>query len=101
MRRFSLDELHQVINVFKGDMSILGRRPQIVAEVAQYDDLAHRRLLVRPGMTGLWQVSGRSSLTTKESVRLDAYYVKNWSMTVDLLIMLRAVKAVFGREGGH
>jgi len=101
IRRFSLDELPQILNVLKGDMSVVGPRPQVAAEVAQHDDLAHRRLLVKPGMTGLWQVSGRSSLTTEESIRLDAYYVENWSMGGDFLIMLRTIKAVLGREGAY
>lgn len=101
IRRFSLDELPQILNVIKGDMSIVGPRPQVAAEVAQYDDLAKRRLLVRPGMTGRWQVGGRSSLAAEESIRLDAYYVENWSMSGDLLIILRTLEAVVGREGAY
>lgn len=101
LRRYSLDELPQLINVLKGDMSMVGPRPQIAAEVAQYGDLAHRRLLVKPGMTGLWQVSGRSSLTPEESVRIDAYYAENWSIAGDAMIILRTVRAVVGRDGAY
>ena len=101
MRRFSVDELPQLMNVFKGDMSLVGPRPQIRAEVAQYSDIASRRLLVKPGMTGLWQVSGRSELSADESIRLDAYYTENWSLGGDILIILRTVVAVFGHEGAY
>lgn len=101
LRRYSLDELPQLFNVIKGDMSLVGPRPQIAAEVSQYDDIANRRLMVKPGLTGLWQVSGRSSLSVEESIRLDAYYVENWSITGDLAILARTVKAVFGKEGAY
>jgi exopolysaccharide biosynthesis polyprenyl glycosylphosphotransferase len=101
LRRFSIDELPQLLNVIRGDMSLVGPRPQIPAEVAQYNDLAHRRLLVKPGMTGLWQVSGRSSLSAEESIRLDAYYAENWSLGGDLAIVLRTLKAVVGRDGAY
>ncbi len=94
MRRYSIDELPQLVNVFRGEMSLVGPRPQVDAEVALYDRAALRRLIAKPGMTGLWQVSGRSRLTWEQSVRLDLYYLENWSMTVDLVILLRTVRAV-------
>lgn len=101
LRRYSIDELPQLINVLKGDMSMVGPRPQIAAEVAQYGDIEHRRLLVKPGMTGLWQVSGRSALSPTESVRLDAYYAENWSIAGDAVIILRTIKAVLGKDGAY
>ena len=101
LRRYSIDELPQLFNVLKGDMSLVGPRPPLASEVAEYEQDAHRRLLVRPGMTGLWQVSGRSSLSWNEAVRLDLYYVDNWSMVSDLVIIARTVKAVVGREGAY
>ena len=99
MRRFSLDELPQLVNVLKGDMSLVGPRPPLKHEVAQYDDDMARRLRVRPGMTGLWQVSGRSDLAWSEAIRLDLYYVDNWSMLQDLTILARTFGAVFGKHG--
>lgn len=99
LRKFSLDELPQLFNVLDGSMSLVGPRPPLAAEVERYDIRAHRRLLVRPGMTGLWQVSGRSLLSWDETVRLDLYYVENWSFLGDLTILLRTFKAVVGRHG--
>jgi exopolysaccharide biosynthesis polyprenyl glycosylphosphotransferase len=99
IRRYSLDELPQLYNVLRGDMSLVGPRPQVAAEVASYGDSDHRRLLVRPGMTGLWQVSGRSNLTWEEAVRLDLYYVDNWSMAGDLVILFKTVSAVLRHDG--
>lgn len=93
-RKHSIDELPQLIDVFLGDMSLVGPRPQRASEVALYDDFAHRRLLVKPGMSGLWQVSGRSSLSWEETIRLDLYYVENWSLIQDLIILFRTVRAV-------
>jgi exopolysaccharide biosynthesis polyprenyl glycosylphosphotransferase len=101
MRRFSLDELPQLINVLTGDMSLVGPRPPLKHEVAQYDDSMARRLRVRPGMTGLWQVSGRSELSWSEAIRLDLYYVDNWSMFQDLSILARTFGAVFSRRGAY
>jgi lipopolysaccharide/colanic/teichoic acid biosynthesis glycosyltransferase len=101
MRRFSLDELPQLLNVLKGDMSLVGPRPPLQHEVAQYDDAMARRLRVRPGMTGLWQVSGRSDLAWSEAIRLDLYYVDNWSMFQDLTILARTFGAVFGTRGAY
>ena len=99
IRRFSLDELPQLINVLKGDMSLVGPRPPLPAEVAAYGGEARLRLLVRPGMTGLWQVSGRSTLTWDDTVRLDTYYVENWSLTSDFVILWKTAKAVFSSDG--
>ncbi len=101
MRRFSLDELPQLFNVLRGDMSLVGPRPPLHHEVAQYDNDMARRLRVRPGMTGLWQVSGRSDLSWSEAIRLDLYYVDNWSMFQDLTILARTFSAVFGSHGAY
>ncbi len=101
LRRFSLDELPQLINVLHGDMSLVGPRPPLEHEVAQYDDAVRRRLRVRPGMTGLWQVSGRSDLSWSEAIRLDLYYVDNWSMVQDLTILFRTFGAVMGSRGAY
>ena len=101
LRRFSVDELPQLLNVLKGDMSLVGPRPPLAHEVAQYDSDMHRRLQVRPGMTGLWQVSGRSELSWSEAIRLDLYYVDNWSMVQDLTILARTFGAVFGSRGAY
>ncbi|WP_066294558.1 sugar transferase [Arthrobacter sp. B6] len=99
LRKFSLDELPQLLNVLGGSMSLVGPRPQRAGEVALYDDIAHRRLYVSPGMSGLWQVSGRSNLTWEESIRLDLYYVENWSLMGDLVILFKTFKAVFASTG--
>lgn len=101
LRNYSLDELPQLFNVLRGDMSLVGPRPQRDFEVALYDEVSARRLRVRPGMTGLWQVSGRSDLSPEEAIRLDTYYVENWSMTSDLLILWRTVKAVMSSSGAY
>jgi lipopolysaccharide/colanic/teichoic acid biosynthesis glycosyltransferase len=101
LRRYSVDELPQLFNVLRGDMSLVGPRPPLPSEVDRYADDVHRRLLVRPGLTGLWQVSGRSGLSWDESVRLDLYYVDNWSMTTDLVIIAKTVKAVLGKTGAY
>ncbi len=95
LRKFSLDELPQLFNVLLGTMSLVGPRPQRDGEVALYDDAAQRRLIVKPGMSGLWQVSGRSALTWEDAIRLDLYYVENWSLTGDLNILFRTFRAVF------
>ncbi|GAA1687137.1 sugar transferase [Microbacterium sediminicola] len=94
IRKYSLDELPQVFNVIGGSMSLVGPRPQIAAEVALYSDTARRRLMVRPGITGLWQVSGRSSMDWEEAVKLDLYYVENWSLATDLTILVKTARAV-------
>ncbi|BBY63024.1 polyprenyl glycosylphosphotransferase [Mycolicibacterium helvum] len=101
LRKYSLDELPQFINVFKRDMSVVGPRPPLASEVKSYDDYARRRLLVRPGITGLWQVSGRSDLSWEDSVRLDMFYVENWSTIADLLIAVKTVKAVLSHAGAY
>lgn len=99
LRKYSLDELPQLLNVLGGSMSLVGPRPQIAAEVELYDDAAHRRLYVNPGMSGLWQVSGRSNLSWEESIRLDLYYVENWSLMGDVVILLKTFRAVFKSTG--
>jgi exopolysaccharide biosynthesis polyprenyl glycosylphosphotransferase len=101
LRRFSLDELPQFINVLKGEMSVVGPRPPLRREVEEYDGNVRRRLLVRPGVTGLWQVSGRSDLSWDESVRLDVSYVENWSMMQDLLIIKKTLSAVARSDGAY
>lgn len=101
LRRFSLDELPQLVNVVKGDMSLVGPRPPLAEEVAAYADSVHRRLRVKPGLTGLWQVSGRSDLSWDESVRLDLRYVDNWSLAMDLLILWKTLRAVLGASGAY
>ena len=101
IRRYSLDELPQLINVLKGDMSLVGPRPPLPSEVANYAFDVRRRLLVKPGMTGLWQVSGRSDLSWEDTVRLDLYYVENWSMTADMLILWKTVAAVLRGSGAY
>jgi exopolysaccharide biosynthesis polyprenyl glycosylphosphotransferase len=101
IRRFSLDELPQLWNALRGDMSLVGPRPALPTEVAQYDSDTRRRLDVRPGLTGLWQVSGRSNLSWDDTVRLDLYYVDNWSMIQDLMILARTAKAIVGSAGAY
>lgn len=100
LRKYSLDEFPQLVNVFLGSMSLVGPRPQREGEVALYDAAAHRRLYVKPGMSGLWQVSGRSNLSWDDSIRLDLYYVENWSLTGDIVILFRTLRAVIAPEGG-
>lgn len=101
LRRYSLDELPQLLNVLMGQMSLVGPRPALPQEVACYDVDPHHRLAVKPGLTGLWQVSGRSDLSWEESVRLDLHYVDNWSLAMDAEIMLRTVRAVLGHRGAY
>ena len=101
LRCCSMDELPQLVNVFGGSMSLVGPRPPLPDEVRRYSPEAHRRLLVKPGLTGLWQVSGRSDLSWDESVRLDLHYVENWSLTMDLIIMARTVSAVLQSRGAY
>ncbi len=99
LRHWSIDELPQLWNVLRGDMSVVGPRPPLPAEVENYNHRVRRRLLVKPGMTGLWQVSGRSGLPWEEAVRLDLYYVENWSPSMDATILARTVSAVLRRQG--
>lgn len=102
IRRYSIDELPQLFNVVKGDMALVGPRPPLESEVARYgEDGAVRRLFVKPGLTGLWQVSGRSNLTWEESVRADLRYVENWTFTMDLSILRRTVGAVLRSDGAY
>lgn len=99
LRKWSLDELPQLLNVLNGSMSLVGPRPPLPVEVARYQADVHRRLLVKPGLTGLWQISGRSDLSWDESVRLDLRYVENWSLAMDVVIMWRTLFAVLERRG--
>jgi exopolysaccharide biosynthesis polyprenyl glycosylphosphotransferase len=101
MRKFSIDELPQFINVLRREMSVVGPRPPLRREVETYDGTVRRRLLVKPGITGLWQVSGRSDLSWEETVRLDLSYVENWSMTGDVLIIGKTLKAVVAGDGAY
>ncbi|MGL5928466.1 MAG: sugar transferase [Dermatophilaceae bacterium] len=101
LRRYSLDELPQLVNVVRGEMSLVGPRPALTREVDTYESDTVRRLRVRPGMTGLWQVSGRSDLSWVDSVRLDLWYVDNWSLSVDAQILMRTVKAVLKGRGAY
>jgi len=99
LRRTSLDELPQLFNVLKGDMSLVGPRPALPYEVAQYGEWDRQRLAVTPGITGLWQVSGRSRLTFREMVALDIEYVKRRSLKLDLEILVKTIPAVFSSKG--
>lgn len=101
LRRYSLDELPQLVNVLKGDMSLVGPRPPLALEVAGYPADMRRRLVVKPGLTGLWQVSGRSDLSWEESIRLDLTYVENWSLAMDLAILARTASAVARSSGAY
>jgi len=102
LRRFSLDELPQLFNVITGSMSLVGPRPPLPQEVATYSGGdVRRRLLVKPGMTGLWQISGRSDLTWEESVRLDLRYVENWSLALDAWVLVRTFAAVVSQRGAY
>jgi lipopolysaccharide/colanic/teichoic acid biosynthesis glycosyltransferase len=101
LRRFSIDEIPQLLNVVKGDMSLVGPRPPLPREVAEYAFDVRRRLVVKPGLTGLWQVSGRSDLSWEDAIRLDLRYVENWSLPMDLLILARTIIAVFRSSGAY
>jgi exopolysaccharide biosynthesis polyprenyl glycosylphosphotransferase len=101
LRRWSVDELPQLINVFLGDMSLVGPRPALPDEAQKYAEHVHRRLVVKPGITGLWQVSGRSDLAWDESVRLDLRYVENWSFALDLQILWKTISVLVRRSGAY
>jgi exopolysaccharide biosynthesis polyprenyl glycosylphosphotransferase len=101
LRKYSLDELPQLWNVLVGDMSIVGPRPPLPSEVLGYDDHVHRRLYIKPGLTGMWQVNGRSALTWDESVRFDLYYVENWSVIGDLVLMWRTIRVLIKPDGAY
>jgi lipopolysaccharide/colanic/teichoic acid biosynthesis glycosyltransferase len=101
LRRFSLDELPQLLNVLRGQMSLVGPRPPLPSEVERYGGDVHRRLLVKPGLTGMWQVSGRSDLSWDESVRLDLYYVDHWSVGLDLILLGKTLMTVIRGRGAY
>lgn len=101
LRRYSLDEIPQLVNVLRGQMSLVGPRPPLAAEVERYGSDMHRRFLVKPGLTGLWQVSGRSDLSWRDSMRADIGYVENWSLMFDLMILWKTVGAVLRRSGAY
>lgn len=99
LRQWSLDELPQLINVLKGDMSIVGPRPTLPYQVERYNDFQRKRLLVKPGITGWAQVNGRNAISWEERIKLDVWYVENWSLWLDFKIMLKTVTVVIKREG--
>jgi len=99
LRRWSLDELPQLWNVVRGDMSLVGPRPGLASEVEAYESWQLVRLAVRPGITGAWQVSGRSELSFDDCVRLDLAYIEDWSLRGDLIILAKTLPAVLGRRG--
>ncbi|KFF57953.1 polyprenyl glycosylphosphotransferase, partial [Cryobacterium sp. MLB-32] len=101
LRRYSLDELPQFWNILVGEMSIVGPRPPLPSEVEGYDSHVHRRLYIKPGLTGMWQVNGRSNLSWDDSVRLDLYYVENWSLAGDLMIIWRTFKVIVQSDGAY
>ncbi|MBE7323985.1 exopolysaccharide biosynthesis polyprenyl glycosylphosphotransferase [Nocardioides sp. Y6] len=101
LRKFSLDELPQLLNVVKGEMSLVGPRPALPEEVAQYTSLERRRLAAKPGLTGLWQVSGRSDLSWEKAIALDNHYTENWRLADDVGILARTVHAVLGSRGAY
>ena len=101
MRKYSIDELPQFLDVLRGDMSVVGPRPQVRREVDTDDDLVGRRLVVKPGLTGLWQISGRSDLEVEDAVRLDLTYIENWSLANDIAIIARAVRTVLRGAGAY
>ena len=101
LRHWSMDELPQLLNVLLGDMSLVGPRPDLLDDAAKYADHVRRRLVVKPGITGLWQVNGRSDLSSEESVRLDLRYVENWSFALDLQIMWKTISAIVGKAGAY
>jgi lipopolysaccharide/colanic/teichoic acid biosynthesis glycosyltransferase len=101
LRRLSVDELPQLVNVLCGQMSLVGPRPPLPDEVAAYNQVEGRRLLVKPGMTGLWQVSGRSNLSWEETLRLDLRYVDNWSLGLDARLLWRTGRAVIRGTGAY
>lgn len=101
LRRTSLDELPQFINVLKGEMTVVGPRPPLTYELEHYHDWHKKRLTVKPGLTGLWQVSGRSMVPFDEMVMLDLYYIENWSLLLDIKIILRTIPVMLGGSGGY
>ena len=101
LRKTSLDELPQLINVMKNEMSLVGPRPALRSEMSEWNFDLYARLRVKPGITGMWQVSGRSSTTFEKYTRLDLYYVDNWSLFIDLSILLRTIPAVLKSDGAY
>ena len=101
LRATSLDELPQLWNVLRGEMSLVGPRPALASEVQQYDDWVRNRLKVKPGMTGLWQVSGRVETSFSDYIRYVLFYIQNWSLALALWILWRTLRAVFTAEGAH
>jgi lipopolysaccharide/colanic/teichoic acid biosynthesis glycosyltransferase len=101
LRRYSLDELPQLLNVLAGDMSLVGPRPPLPEEVSTYEDWHHERLAVTPGITGLWQVSGRSDLAFEDYMRLDLFYIENWSISYDLYILAKTIPTVVSGKGSY
>jgi lipopolysaccharide/colanic/teichoic acid biosynthesis glycosyltransferase len=101
LRHTSLDELPQLWNVLVGQMSLVGPRPPLPSEVEKYEQHVLRRLYLKPGLTGIWQINGRSNLSWEDSVRLDLYYVENWSLTGDLLILWRTLKVIVKPVGAY
>jgi exopolysaccharide biosynthesis polyprenyl glycosylphosphotransferase len=101
LRKWSLDELPQLLNVLRGEMSLVGPRPALPEEAAVYADHVRRRLVVKPGLTGMWQVNGRSDLSWEESVRLDLRYVENWSFVLDLQILWKTVSVMVHGSGAY
>jgi len=101
LRRFSLDEVPNLLNVFKGQMSLVGPRPLPLRDYELLEPWHRKRYLVLPGMTGLWQIAGRSDLSFDELVRLDFYYIENWSTWLDITILVKTIPAVIGRRGAY
>jgi exopolysaccharide biosynthesis polyprenyl glycosylphosphotransferase len=101
LRRFSIDEIPQLFNVLRGDMSLVGPRPQVLWEAYAYDDWAKRRLRVLPGITGLWQISGRAALSYEEMIELDIFYIENWSLGLDMKILLGTAPAILSVRGAY
>ena len=101
LRKTSLDELPQLINVLKGEMSLVGPRPIVEAEVIKYGEFYNYFIAVKPGITGLWQVSGRNDIDYSERVQLDVWYVRNWSIELDIEILIKTAMVVLGRKGSY
>lgn len=101
LRKFSLDELPQLVNVLRGEMSLVGPRPPLPVEWATYGDLERRRLLVTPGITGIWQVSGRSDIDFSEWIEMDLAYIRSWSLWLDLALLVRTIPAVLSGRGAY
>ena len=101
LRKFSIDELPQIINVLKGELSLVGPRPPIPSEVEKYDEWEMKRMNVKQGITGLWQISGRSDLSFEEMARLDLYYIQNWSIEMDIKIIIKTIPTVLFGKGAY